>query len=277
MSNYSAEVVNVPRVSHEWVTVDNDVIHLLDFGGPGQPVLFLHGVGGSAWTWAPVADQLHGAVRMIAVDLPGWGESRWRADFDYTSHSLAAPLADVVAAITPDPIDVVGFSWGGLIGLALAAQAPAAVRRLAMIDIPPATPLSDTDIPQLPTTFPDLEAAVAASRALAPRATEQVLRRDAAHGVRPTPGGGYQKKIDPRLVQRWPFRNDNLWPELAAFTGELLIVRAEQSQTLNAEVAAQMATTAHSATLHTIPDSGHLIPLERPAELAGTLRSFLQA
>ncbi|MFC7550656.1 alpha/beta fold hydrolase [Plantactinospora sp. GCM10030261] len=264
------------RVTHEWVTAGEDVVHVLDFGGTGRPVLFLHGVGGGAWTWEPVLEHLPGDLRLLSADLPGYGESRWRADGDYASRSLAATLGEVLRTLAAEPADVVGFSWGGLVGLALAAQRPSAVRRLAVLDIPPSTPLSDTDIPRLPVTFADQRAAVAASRGLAPRATDRVLRRDAAHLTRPGPDGGYHRKMDPRLTHRWPFRAEDLWPELAAFPGPLLVVRAEQSPNLPAEVAERMVAVAPDAVLHTVADCGHLIPLERPAELAAALAAFLR-
>ena len=211
---------------------------------------------------------------MIAMDLPGYGESRWRDEFSYSSRSLAAAMVRASDQYVPGDIDVVGFSWGGLIGLAMTALAPI-VRRLVVIDIPPATPLTDTDIPRLRTSFPDLSAAVAASRALAPRAPDAVLWRDAVHAVRPVPGGTFEKKIDPRLTQRWPFRNDNLWPELTAFDRPMLVVRAEHSPTLAPDVAERMVAEARHAELRTMPDCGHLIPLERPAELAGVVGDFL--
>lgn len=266
-------------VVHDWVRSGDDVLHVLDVAGQGRPALFLHGVGGGAWTWEPVADQLAGSVRMISVDLPGYGDSRWRADGDYSSERAAGALAGVVRAVTADPadqVDLVGFSWGGLIALTLAAQLPAAVGRLVLVDVPPATPLSDTDIPQLPVTFADLDAAVAASRALAPRATDRVLQRDAAHLVRPGPDGGFHRRMDPRLTQRWPFRNDDRWAELAAFGGSMLIIRGGESPVLTAEVAGHMVDAAKGAQLHTIADCGHLVPLERPAELATLLRNFLR-
>lgn len=267
-------------VVHDWVRSGDDVIHVLDIAGHGRPALFLHGVGGGAWTWEPVADQLAGSLRMISVDLPGYGDSRWREDGDYSSEHAAGALADVVRSITADPadqVDLVGFSWGGLIALTLVARLPAAVGRLVVVDIPPSTPLSDTDIPQLPVTFADLDAAVAASRALAPRATERVLLRDAAHLVRPGPDGGFHRRMDPRLTHRWPFRQDDRWAELAAFGGSMLIVRGGESPVLAAEVAERMADVAGNAQLHTIADCGHLVPLERPAELATLLRDFLRS
>lgn len=58
------------------VLVGADRIHFLDWGGPARPgVLLVHGLGRSAWSWAPVARRLRGGLRTVALDLRGHGLS----------------------------------------------------------------------------------------------------------------------------------------------------------------------------------------------------------
>lgn len=105
--------------------------------GDGEPVLLLHGIGGSSASFAPQLDgPLAGRYRLLAWDAPGYGGS---ADPPSGMDGEAAldHLADTAAAV----IDacggyaaVVGVSWGGVIATRLALRHPGAVRALVLAD-----------------------------------------------------------------------------------------------------------------------------------------------
>src|SRR5690348_7799108 len=61
----------------------------VDTGGPGRPVLFVHGVGTSSYLWRNVIAQLDGERRCLAVDLPLHGYTPAAADQDFTLPGLA--------------------------------------------------------------------------------------------------------------------------------------------------------------------------------------------
>jgi pimeloyl-ACP methyl ester carboxylesterase len=262
------------RVAHRYVETRGARLHVLDFGGSGRPIVLLHGVGGNAWTWLEVAPALAGAGLVLAPDFRGYGESQWSPTQDYTTASHAADLSALVTALGLAEVDVVGFSWGGLVGLAYATTTDR-VRRLAMIDIPPSFERSETDIPSLGYSFTDAEAAVAAERRLSPAAADATLAAYAALSTRPSEGGHLVKKHDETFLLRWPFRTDDRWDELRGLQAQLLVVRAEHSPVLSPETAAEMVAAAREATLVEIPGCGHMIPLERPAELTSALAGFL--
>jgi pimeloyl-ACP methyl ester carboxylesterase len=103
--------------------------------GRGPPLVMLHGGGGSWAHWIRNIDHL-AAVRTIwAPDLPGFGDSASPPrtdDNDVFAEILAAGLRQVVGEHLP--VDVVGFSFGGVTGAYLAAFAPELVRRLVLVD-----------------------------------------------------------------------------------------------------------------------------------------------
>jgi len=71
-----------------------DRIHFLDWGGVGEPpVLLIHGLSNTAWSWAPVARRLRSARHVVAMDLRGHGLS----DAPTTGYDAAGFTADVVA------------------------------------------------------------------------------------------------------------------------------------------------------------------------------------
>ena len=185
----ASQLVATTRVSHLFVEVAGARLHLLDFGGSGRPVILLHGVLGQAWMWHDVAPGLTAAGRVLALDLRGYGDSQW-ADGGYSTDGHADDVEAVLEALGAEEADLVGFSWGGLVALAIAARRPELVRRLAMIDIPPSSKQSETELPPLIGEYAGHPEAVEAERKLSPRADEPVLATMAAFGTRAAPGAG---------------------------------------------------------------------------------------
>ncbi|GAA4337872.1 alpha/beta fold hydrolase [Variovorax defluvii] len=105
--------------------------------GSGSPLVLLHGGHGSWLHWVRNVSGLATRHRVLVPDMPGFNDSE-----DLRSSPRSSdPLADVVAAlrcgiaslIGPDtPIDLVGFSFGGLVATRWASEMPI-VRRLALI------------------------------------------------------------------------------------------------------------------------------------------------
>ncbi len=102
--------------------------------GSGPPVLLAHG-GHGAWShWIRNIDALAGERTVWALDLPGFGESALppREDHAAITDAIAAGLRQLIAPALP--IDIVGFSFGGVVGAHLAAFQPELVRRLILVD-----------------------------------------------------------------------------------------------------------------------------------------------
>lgn len=96
--------------------------------------LLVHGLASNALLWDEVAAELaragHGAY---AVDLRGHGESDL-PDTGFDTATAAADLAAVATALELADLVVVGQSWGGNVVVRLAAEHPALVRALALVD-----------------------------------------------------------------------------------------------------------------------------------------------
>lgn len=102
--------------------------------GEGAPVVLLHDAAGSTDLMAPVADGLVGRRPVIAVELPGHGETDpVVADDDVTVAAYAEHVAAVLDALGIDtPVDIFGLRLGGLVALEWSRQAPSRVRSLAL-------------------------------------------------------------------------------------------------------------------------------------------------
>ena len=104
----------------------------MDTGGPGRPVLFVHGVGSSSYLWRHVIDQLDGQRRCVAFDLPLHGRTPAAAGQDFSLPGLARFLADGCEALELTDIDVVANDTGGAITQVFAAGHPERLHTLTL-------------------------------------------------------------------------------------------------------------------------------------------------
>ena len=93
----------------------------VDTGGPGRPVLFVHGVGTSSYLWRNVIAQLDGERRCVAVDLPLHGYTPAPSDQDFTLPGLARFVADCCDALEVTDFDMVANDTGGAVTQVFAA------------------------------------------------------------------------------------------------------------------------------------------------------------
>ncbi|MTE22166.1 alpha/beta fold hydrolase [Streptomyces sp. TRM43335] len=88
--------------------------------GRGEPVVLLHGIGHHRQAWEPVTGILAASHEVVALDLPGFGESPALPDGMPHDHAALVPLlAEVFTELGLDRPHVVGNSLGGLLALEL--------------------------------------------------------------------------------------------------------------------------------------------------------------
>lgn len=108
-------------------------MHIIDrVHGKGASWVFLHGWGMHRAIWQPLLKTLSPSIRIRAVDLPGFGDSTWHtdyADFEQAVHALENHLL----AHELGPINLLGWSMGGLYAIALAARGKLNIQRVALI------------------------------------------------------------------------------------------------------------------------------------------------
>jgi pimeloyl-ACP methyl ester carboxylesterase len=119
--------------------------------GDGDPVVLLHGGAGSWTHWVRnIGALVHAGRRVWVPDLPGFGDSASPPegqDADALPPLLEAGLETVLRG---DAFDLVGFSFGGLVGGLLAARRSVRVRRFIVVGAPALSATRITPIPMLP-------------------------------------------------------------------------------------------------------------------------------
>ncbi|MCP3855318.1 MAG: alpha/beta fold hydrolase [Actinomycetia bacterium] len=99
--------------------------------GAGPPVVLLHGAAGSWNHWVRNVDVLAEHHLVVAPDLPGYGESDLTPDIHDAAGVLVGCIDDVLG---PDAaFDMVGFSFGGIVGTLAARTVGDRIKRLVLI------------------------------------------------------------------------------------------------------------------------------------------------
>jgi pimeloyl-ACP methyl ester carboxylesterase len=108
-------------------------VHFASFGSEGQPVVLVHGLGGSLVNWMAVGGPLSERYRVFAPDLAGFGRTPL-AGRASTLEGNVALLARFIEKVAGARAIVAGNSMGGLIAAMLASSRPELVSRLILVN-----------------------------------------------------------------------------------------------------------------------------------------------
>jgi pimeloyl-ACP methyl ester carboxylesterase len=107
--------------------------------GDGPPVVLLHGLGASTFTWRRIVPELARTHRVIALDLKGFGRSDKPRDRHYSAADQAALVAAFLKKRDIENVTLIGHSFGGTVALLTALRLkrePQLIARLVIIDAP---------------------------------------------------------------------------------------------------------------------------------------------
>ncbi len=252
-------------------------LHGLDWGGSGPEVLLLHGGRLTAHTWDFVCLGLRGEARLVALDLRGHGDSGWSDDY-----RIATMADDVVAAADHlgfDRVRLVGMSLGGLVAARVAEVYPDRVERLVLVDVATGADFESTkrmrDFILGLGPVGELDSVVDGALRVSPLADRAVLTYRMSKLFRLGTDGAWVPRADPRTPD---------FPALLAaielFAEQLaglpvLLVRGGRSKVLPQSAAERLVERLPEGELVVVPDAGHNVQEDNPADLVTALRAFL--
>lgn len=114
-----------------WVRVQDRWMNVVDIGS-GPPVIFIHGLSGCWQNWLEQIPLFARDHRVIAVDLPGFGQSEMPAE-EISISIYADAIDELMGELDLEEARIVGNSMGGFIGAELAIQHPERVERLVLV------------------------------------------------------------------------------------------------------------------------------------------------
>ncbi|MHA3701927.1 alpha/beta fold hydrolase [Jatrophihabitans sp. YIM 134969] len=255
--------------------------------GEGPPVLLLHGFPHTRALWSEVVPDLARDHRVIAPDLRGLGDTT-RAPHGYDARTLAADALALLDALGEDgPADVVGVDAGAPPALVAALTEPGRVRRLVVME-------------SLAGTLPGAEAFLAAGPPwwfgfhAVPDLAETVLEGHEAEyvdwflragtwggrGVAPDLRDAFVAAYTGRASLRCAFEYYRAMPESAAqiaalaTSGLTVPTLAIGAHPVGDALFRQLKPLGDRVSGRQFDECGHLIPLDRPADLVAALREF---
>jgi pimeloyl-ACP methyl ester carboxylesterase len=114
------------------ITLHGNHVSYRTAGDGPEVVVLVHGITGSADTWAEVIPALAEEFTVVAPDLLGHGHSA-KPRGDYSLGAYASGVRDLVAALGHDHATIVGHSLGGGVAMQLAYQFPERCDRLVLV------------------------------------------------------------------------------------------------------------------------------------------------
>jgi len=125
------DLAEVPKAG-DVIRLDGVGIHYVD-RGQGPPLVLIHGLGGRTYNFRYNIPVLSERLRVVALDLKGFGYSERPAAGDYSLAAQARLVGELMDRLGISRAAVLGHSMGGAIALRLAVTCPEKVDRLILV------------------------------------------------------------------------------------------------------------------------------------------------
>ncbi len=252
------------------VDVNGQRWHMLE-GGHGEPLVLIHGFNADADHFNRVARHLAGHFRVLAPDLPGFGQTQIHESLDFRIERQADRVVDWMDQIGIKRCYLGGNSMGGYIACAIAKKYPDRVRALwllapggiAGVDLSPLFQEVEEERhnPLVVRDVSDMRRLVDfcfVHPPWIPSPLQRYLARRAAE----------RSVLHQRVFDAMRFDSPPLEDLVDGLRTPALIVWGRSDQVLNAAGAAVVQSLMDDAETVMLPDTGHLPMLENPRTVA---------
>jgi N-formylmaleamate deformylase len=264
-----ADLADVPAISR-WVRSASLALHVLDYGGPQQPLLILPGITSPAITMDFVARRLTDLARPIVVDVRGRGLSDSAPT--YTLDDYGDDVEAIVTELGLHEVALLGHSMGARIAAVAARRQRMVVTSMILVDPPMSGPGRGPYPTTLPTFLEQLAQAqrgttvaeVARSWPRWPEA-EQRLR---AHWL---------SSCDRNAIAETHrgFETDDFFDAWSQLTGDITLIHGADSPVVTADGVAHAQRTNPTAKTACVADAGHMVFWDNPDEALDAVRAAL--
>jgi pimeloyl-ACP methyl ester carboxylesterase len=253
--------------------------------GSGDTVLCIHGLGGTKASFLPTVAALADRYRVVAFDLPGFGESDKPIAAPYDAPYFARIARDLLDELEVERAHLIGNSMGGRVAIELGLLEPERVGRIVLLS-PALAWLRERRwkwLVQLP--LPRLGLIQPTPRAIA----EPIVRRAIPGGTDGWAAAGVDEFLRSYLTPRGraafyatarniyldePWGEHGFWTRLARLSSETLFVWGRRDQLVPIAFMKHVER-ALPAARHVELDCAHVPQIEAPRETHSAIRRFL--
>jgi pimeloyl-ACP methyl ester carboxylesterase len=255
--------------------------------GRGPPVLLVHGLGASSFTWRHIVHPLARSHRVIALDLKGFGRSDKRFGTRYSAADQAALVAAFIAKRDLEGVTLVGHSFGGTVALLAALKLkrePWRIARLVIVDAPAlkqdyGAAAELLRIPGLPyvamtVTLPELMARMLLRAVSAPGRV--IPERDIRGYAAPFYDLGSRHAFIETAQAIFAHNRRTMGARYRAIRQPTLLVWCRRDRIVPLKTGRRLARLLPNANLAVLDGCNHLPQDEMPGALLAKLRTFIK-
>ncbi|HET7627964.1 MAG TPA: alpha/beta hydrolase [Bacillales bacterium] len=243
-------------------------------------VVLIHGYLSSVFSFRRIIPLLRETCSVVAIDLPGFGDSDKTKAFTYSLANYGNFIHKVLNRLNIEKAVLVGHSMGGQIALHAARQAPSRVHKLILLASSGYLKPFDKKMILL-SYLPFFSVFV--KRMFAKKNAEEVLhevvndpsiidRLMIDRYVKPLQSRSFYKAMVGLLRQHG---GDLTSQQLRDIQVPVQLLWGKQDRIVPLSIGEQLQNDLPNAKLHVINDSGHLLPEEKPEEVFRHLSAFL--
>ncbi|HUO03910.1 MAG TPA: alpha/beta hydrolase [Candidatus Binataceae bacterium] len=280
---------NEPNSS--FLAVNGVRLHMLDWGGAGNPIVILHATGFLGRIYRPIAERLKSIGHVYSYDQRGHGDSGPAPDGKYDWYATMNDLAGVISAMGWRGVRAIGHSAGATGIGSLASERPDLISRAVLVEpvvfetvaspeMQWRNPLVDMTLKRR-RVFDSVEAMVAGFEKKLPFATwrKDVLHDYCEFGTRPTADGKRELKCAPEIEAEFyaSSRDFDGLGRILRCEAPLLVIFGSRGDSPGAMLADKITAEIKNGHVIKVPDAGHFIPMEMPDYIAERAIEFLSA
>lgn len=248
-------------------------------GGRGQPVLLIHGFGADKDNFTRLARHLTRYFDVIAIDLPGFGDSTRLPDAPYDIEAQCSRLATIIDALGLKRFHLGGNSMGGALAMAYATRQPQRIRTLWLLNPAGVDGAQDSEMVAayrrdgttmlVATTVDEFRAVIELGTARWPKLPHCVVH---ALGTRAVADEPLHRRIFDEIAHSPGYQD-----RVTGLALPTLIVWGDQDRVLDVSGAHLLHAAFPNSELEIMKGIGHLPMIEAPAATAARFLEFVGA
>lgn len=262
-----------------------------------EPALMIHGLGSSGRAWAGLKASLRDELRVVAPDLPGFGQSSPPVDGDYSPAAHARAMIEVAETkFESQPFHLFGNSHGGHVAMRVASMRPDLVASLTLIspalpDLVPAKgawllPLMATPRvgEQIFNMYVELPSQQRARQTIAqnfadpdqvdPAWVGELAIEAEERNAHPYEAEAYVQSLRELLITYADRTSTRPWALVKRVKAPTLVIYGKHDRLVNARAAARVTREFPQAKVVVLPDAAHVPHMQTPDVVADLWRRF---